>query len=166
MHFLASPIPASLVLMLLASSAAMAACPVDLAIYRDRDGVAELTFRPVTGGAAVTNRFNMAMRGGPLFEGIVMWREEPARSFGTLMFNCPEGDVSGAEIEACTLWEGAIYTVGDDGAVELLPAEGEPAPRSLVLADLAYQMRWAPAFTDAGLFTVPWDVFTLSGCQE
>ncbi len=151
---------------LAAASPATAACPVELAIYRDRDGVAEIAFRPAAGSAAVTNKFQMAMRGGPLFEGVVMWTEEPARPYGQVMFNCPEGDVTGAELDACTLWQGVIYGVDGEGGVGLLPGEGEPAPSSIILSDLAYQMRGAPAFSSAGLFTVPSDVFALSGCQE
>jgi hypothetical protein len=153
-------------LILLSTSPAYTACPIELATYQDRDGIAEIAFSPVNEQAAVTNRFRMAMRGGPLFEGVVMWSDDPARSYGLLMFNCPEGDVTGAELEACTLWEGAIYTVDEEGEVGLLPGEGQSAPRKLILADLGYQMQGAPAFTSAGLFTAPWDAFTLAGCQE
>jgi hypothetical protein len=155
-----------IVLSLLAASSAHAACPIELATYQDRDGVAEIAFRPVDAQAAVTNRFRMAMRGGPLFEGVVMWSEDPARPNGLVMFNCPEGDVTGTELEACTLWQGVIYAIDDEGEVGLLPGEGKPAPQTLILADLAYQMRSAPAFADAGLFAAPWDGFTLAGCQE
>ena len=150
----------------LAAAPALAACPIELATYRDRDGIAEVEFKPVEGQAAVTNRFHMAMRGGPLFDGVVMWTEDPPRPNGIVMFNCAEGDVTGAELDACTIWQGVIYAVDAKGEVGLLPGEGEPAPRSLILADLAYQMRAAPGFTNAGLFSVPWDGFTLAGCQE
>lgn len=152
--------------LMLTTSAAHAACPIELAIYSDRDGIAELNFAPVEQVAAVTNMFRLVMRGGPIFEGHVMWTQEPARPYGQLMFKCPEGDVTGEELDACTVWQGVIYGIDDKGEVGLLPAEGEPAPASLVLADLAYQMQGAPAFTTAGLATVPWDGFTLSGCQE
>ncbi|MBO6717535.1 MAG: hypothetical protein JJ913_06205 [Rhizobiaceae bacterium] len=150
----------------LTATSAHAACPIELATYADRDGVAELEFRPVIESVTVTNHFRMAMRGGPQFEGMVMWTDDPARPNGFLTFNCPEGDVTGAEIEACTLWQGVVYSVDAAGAVGLMPVEGEPAPQTLVLADLANWMRHAPAFGNAGLVTVPWDVFTLTGCQE
>lgn len=161
---LASTLAAGLIL--LSALPALAACPIELSTYADRDGVAEIAFRPVDAQAAVTNRFRMAMRGGPLFEGVVMWTDEPARPSGLLMYDCPEGDVTGAELAACTIWQGVVYAVGDDGEIGLLPGEGEPAPGRLLLADLGYQMRWAPGFETAGLYTAPWDVFTLSGCQE
>jgi len=145
---------------------AHAACPVELATYHDRDGVAELEFTPVAGSAAVTNRFRVLLKDGPQFDGVVMWTDDPARSNGLLMSACPEGDLTGAEIEACTVWQGVIYAIGEGGEIGLLPAEGKPAPRQLLLADLASWMRNAPAFANAGLSTVPWDGFTLAGCQE
>lgn len=153
-------------LVLLSAFPALAACPVELATYSDRDGIAELEFTPVAGSAAVTNKFRLFMNGGPQFEGVVMWTEEPARPNGLLMFNCPEGDVTGMELDACTIWQGVIYSVDDKGEVGVLPGEGEPAPQKLILADLATWMKQAPAFVDAGLFTVPWDGFSLTGCQE
>lgn len=95
-----------------------------------------------------------------------MWSDDPARPNGLLMFQCPQGDVTGAELEACTLWQGVIYAVDGQGEIGLLPGEGSPAPQSLIFADLGYQLRHAPAFANAGLFTVPWDGFKLSGCQQ
>jgi hypothetical protein len=159
-------ISATAALALLSAQPVLAACPIELATYRDRDGIADLEFIPVAGSAAVTNKFHVAMKGGPVFEGVVMWTEGPARSNGLLMFNCPEGDVTGAELDACTIWQGVIYGIDDKGEVGLLPAEGQAAPQKLILADLAGWMSSAPAFTNAGLSTVPWDGFTLSGCQE
>lgn len=151
---------------MLAASPALADCPIELATYRDRDEVAEIAFSPVDGRAAVTNQFQVAMDGGPLFEGVIMWTDDPERPRGMVFFNCPEGDVTGTELDACTLWEGVVYGIDEKGDVDLLPGEGKPAPHKLILADLGYNMRWAPNFRNAGLYTVPWDVFTLSGCQE
>ena len=41
-----------------------------------------------------------------------------------IMNNCPEGDVTGDDIAACTVWEGVIYSIGADGKVGSLPEEG------------------------------------------
>ena len=40
------------------------------------------------------------------------------------MYKCPKGDVTGAELAVCTVWQGVIYTSDDKGNIELLPAEG------------------------------------------
>jgi hypothetical protein len=143
-----------------------AACPVELSVYRDRDAIAELNFTPVDAQAAVTNRFRLIMRDGPVFEGHVLWTDDPARPYGQLLNQCPEGDVTGDELAECTVWQGTIYALGADGSVGLMPAEGQPAPERLLLADLGYQMRWSAAWEKAALKAMPWDEFRLSGCQE
>ena len=157
---------ASLVCSCAAASCAQAACPIELSVYRDRDAIAELNFTPVGGQAAVANHFKLVMRDGPVFEGHVLWTDDPARPYGQLMHECPEGDVTGEELRACTVWQGTIYALGADGSAGLLPAEGEEAPGTLLLADLGYQMRWSAAWSKVGLKAMPWDAFTLAGCQE
>lgn len=145
---------------------AFAACPIELSVYEDRDGVASMNFRPRGDAAAVTNAFRLAFREGFVADGVVMWTQGVERPYGMVMHECPEGDVTGEELAACTLWQGPVYVAGDDGGLGLLPREGEPAPPQIVLADLAYALSVAPAFTAAGLATPPFDIFELRGCQE
>ncbi len=152
-------------LALLLPSPAFAACPVELATYRDIDGVAELEFRPTGQSAAVTNSFRLIV-GETVMDGMVMWSAEVARPNGIVGRDCPVGDATGEELEACTLWQGVIYTVDKQGAVGLLPAEGTPAPPTLILSDLAHALRLSPAFGENGFDRLPQDVFTMSGCQE
>ena len=144
---------------------AQAACPVELATYRDRDGRAEINFTPAGEGAVVTNRFRLIVADA-VFDGLVMWSGGEARSFGQLGYKCPDGDVTGAEIEACTAWEGPLYAVDEAGGVGLLPAEGAPAPATLLLAGLGPYLGGSPAAETAGLTEFPFDSFHLSGCQE
>ena len=59
-----------------------------------------------------------------VLDGIVQWSDGVARPNGMLMHKCPEGDVTGAELAVCTVWQGVIYTSDDKGNIELLPAEG------------------------------------------
>lgn len=149
----------------IAASPAHAACPIELATYRDGEGKASLEFRPAEPAAAVTNSFRL-IADGVVFDGLVMWTDEVRRPVGMLSFRCPEGDATGAEIEACTLWQGVVYAVDERGQVSLLPAEGTAAPPRLILADLAYAMRFSTAWKTTGLAAAPGDVFELSGCQE
>lgn len=146
--------------------ASYAACPIELAVYRDRDRVAGIDFRPTGESAAVTNSFRMNFSGDVVFDGFVMWTDAPARSQGFVTHQCPEGDVTGEEIEACTVWRGALYAVGADGTVSTLPREGEPAPARLLFADLAAGMQASPPYEKTGLAGLPFDAFELSGCQE
>ena len=106
---------------LLLTTPALAACPVELATYGERDGVAEVEFQPTGGNAVVTNTFRMLI-GEFVLEGIVMWSDGEGRPNGMITYNCPIGDVTGAELDACTLWQGIVYTADSTGNIGLLPS--------------------------------------------
>lgn len=152
--------------MVLAPATAYAACPIELAVYGDSQSGSEIDFTPTGTSATVTNTFRMILDNNVVLNGMVMWNEEVARPNGALMYKCPEGDTTGAELAACTPWHGVIYTSDDKGSVGLLPAEGVEAPKTLILPDLGPALRQSPAYGEGGFSKVPWDVFTLKGCQE
>ncbi|MEO5756045.1 MAG: hypothetical protein ABIQ51_04230, partial [Mesorhizobium sp.] len=115
--------------MALAATAAFAGCPIELAVYGDAQtgpetSGAEIDFTPTGTSATVTNTFRLILDNNVVLNGIVMWNEGVARPNGSLMYKCPEGDVTGAELAACTLWTGVIYSGDDKGTIGLLPAEG------------------------------------------
>ena len=142
----------------------LADCPIELATYRDMEQVGSVEFTPTGDAATVTNSFKLLLDNDVVLDGIVQWSER--RPYGMLMHNCPEGDVTGADLDACTAWQGVIYTSDGEGNIELLPAEGAAAPRKLILPDLGPSLRMSAAYGANGFSTVPWDVFELSGCQE
>ncbi|MBN9242665.1 MAG: hypothetical protein J0I98_07720 [Mesorhizobium sp.] len=150
---------------IVAVAPALAACPVELAVYGDRDNAAGIDFRPATGLATVTNAFRMTLDNGTAFDGMVMWSEGTERPYGTLTYKCPDGDVTGKEMEACTVWQGVIYTADEAGGIDLLPKTGA-APKALIFPDLGPSLRLSTVYGTAGFSRVPWDVFTLKGCQE
>jgi hypothetical protein len=145
---------------------AYAACPMELSVYGDRDDAAWIDFRPTGESAVVTNSFKMVLEKGVVLDGIVMWSEGVKRPYASLMYQCPEGDVTGEEIAACTLWEGVIYAADTNGKVDLIPAEGEAAPPALIFPDLGPTLRMSAAYGEDGFSKLPWDVFALKGCQE
>lgn len=161
----ARPLLVSMLVLFTASSPASADCPVGLAAYRDLEDAASVEFTP-TSGAAVANTFRMLLDNDVVLDGIVMWSDGIGRPYGMLTYKCPEGDATGAEIAACTMWEGVIYTSDDLGNIELLPAEAAGAPAKLIFPDLGPSLRHSAAYGAAGFSKVPWDVFKLSGCQE
>lgn len=144
----------------LGANSAQAACPIELATYGEASGALSLEFRPSAPGAVV-NSFRLLIEGKPPLDGLVTWTSDVPRPHGMIMQDCPEGDATGEEIAACTLWQGVIYAAADDGTAGLLPRPGEAAPASLILPDLAYQL---VARDLAGTDTQ--DIFTLNGCQE
>lgn len=151
---------------LLAATAASAAeCRQDRAIYADRDGGYELAFEPVGSAAAATSHhFKLkVLASGVVLDGIVMPGDDPVRSNGMVMYNCPEGDVTGEEIAACTVWEGVIYALdGSDAA--LLPEEGAKAAENLLLAGFGPSLRYSTLWDAGKASVVPWDLFKRKGC--
>ena len=95
-------------------------------------------------GATVTNSFKMLIENGIVLDGFVHWTEGVSRAYGTLQFNCPTGDVTGDEYAACTVWQGVIYASDEQGGIDLLPAEGKPAPKQLIFADLGPSVHAPP----------------------
>lgn len=150
----------------LIASPARAACPIELAVYGDRDKAAEIDFTPVGEAAVTTNTFRMILEKDVVLDGVVMWSADVARPNGILMHKCPEGDVTGEELAACTVWQGVIYTSDSQGNIELLPAEGVDAPEKLIFPDLAHSLRRSSAYGTNGFSKLPWDVFAMKGCQE
>jgi hypothetical protein len=147
------------------ASPALAACPIELSTYRDVENVGSIEFRPTGGNATVTNSFRLVV-GEVVLDGIVMWSDGVARPNGMLSYKCPVGDVTGPELEACTVWQGVIYTSDSSGTIGLLPAEGRDAPQKLIFSDLEHSLRFSPVLAVSSLAKLPWDVFALNGCQE
>ena len=134
-------------------------------MYTDRDGGYELTFEPVGSDAAATSHhFKLkVLASGVVLDGVVM-PGEPARSNGMAMYNCPEGDVTGEEIAACTVWEGVIYAFDGAGDASLLPEEGAVAAESLLLSGFGPSVRYSKLWDDGKASVAPWDVFRRKGC--
>jgi hypothetical protein len=151
----------------LVATPAFAACRIELAVYGDLEQAAELDFSPARDSATVTNNFRMTLDNDTVLDGIVQWSEDGVRRpRGSLMYKCPEGDVTGDELAACTVWEGVIYTADEQGNIELLPPEGVEAPKKLILPALGPSLRFSSAYGAKGFSKVPWDVFELRDCQE
>jgi len=156
---------ASLAGLLSACMPAFADCTIERATYTDTDGVARIEFRPGDNAATVTNTFKMLLDNNVVLDGVVQWSQGVSRPYGMLMYKCPEGDVTGPELEQCTVWQGVIYTADETGNVALLPAEGLAAPRKLILADLGPSLRMSAAYGVNGFAKLPSDVFEQKGCQ-
>ena len=149
-----------------ATVASAAECRQDRAIYADRDGAYELTFEPVGSNAAATSHhFKLkVLASDTVLDGIVMPGDDPARSNGMVMHDCPEGDVTGEEIAACTVWEGVIYALDGAGDAGLLPDEGDTAAESLLFAGFGPSLRYSRVWDAGKASVVPWDVFKRKGC--
>ncbi|OAP39081.1 hypothetical protein AU381_08225 [Sinorhizobium glycinis] len=141
-------------------------CKQARAIYADPAGGYELRFEPVGSEAAVTsNHFKISIAGTALLlDGVVLPSGEPERPNGIVMNNCPTGDVTGAELTACTVWQGPIYAVDSAGTVGLLQGETAPAARQILLPDFGPSLRQSSAWGKGKATSDSSDVFEFKAC--
>ncbi len=159
-------LPAIVAVLLSATGpAAAAGCLQEQAIYADPDGAYELRFEPVgSASAATSNHFKLAvLKTDLVLDGVVMEAGDPPRPAGMIMNKCPEGDVTGADIAACTIWEGVLYAADAAGKIGLLPPEGSEAAAQILLPDLGPAIRSSSIWGKATV--APFDVLALKGCK-
>lgn len=146
---------------------AMAAeCPQEHAIYADSKGAYTLTFEPVDlASSSSTHRFSVKVKqGGAVLDGYVMPSDTVERTNGMLFYNCPDGDVTGADLAACTVWQGVIYG-NDQGKLQLLPQQGAKAAPEILLPGFGPALQASDAWKKIKATVVPWDVLALKGCS-
>ncbi|AYG61568.1 hypothetical protein [Rhizobium jaguaris] len=142
-------------------------CVQEKAVYGDMDDAYELRFEPVGSQMAVSNQFKFTVRNTPIVaDGVVMRSDDLLHANGMIMFNCPEGDVTGADLRACTVWQGMIYASDLTGNISALPAEGAGAAERLFLPALGPSIRESSIWGKGKATVAPWDVLTLKGCGE
>jgi hypothetical protein len=159
---------ATALLLALSVQAAQAAdCKQEKAIYADRDGAYELKFEAVDSEAASSSyRFTVAVRNTDVvLDGFVMGSEPVNRPNGILFHDCPEGDTTGEEIARCTVWQGVIYGTSG-GRIDLLPVTGAPAATEILLPGLPLGLIESTAWGKGKATVVPWEAFSLKGCQS
>lgn len=150
---------------------AYAACTQDRAIYGDRDDHYTLAFKPMPEDvpAVTSNEFTITQKDdgqGKAFklDGVVMWTEGVARPNGMIMYNCPEGDVTGDELEDCTIWQGVIYALKEGADADLLPKAKEPAAQALLFPDLAGSLDSFDFGSAKPAEPLSWEVFRFKEC--
>jgi hypothetical protein len=146
-------------------AASAADCRIEKATYREAETGVELAFAAASGeNTPVSHGFSTEI-GTFKLNGHVMFDPEIERPIGMLMNNCPEGDVTGATIAACTVWKGIVYVVDETtGHVDLLPPEGADAPDTLLLPGFGPSI--LSSAVGKGMETAPWDVFEFKGCAS
>ncbi len=142
-------------------------CLQEKAIDVDMDNAYELRFEPMGSESSVSNRFKLAVRNTAILaEGIVMRGDDQLRADGRIMFECPEGDVTGADLRACTVWQGMVYASDLKGHIRALPAQGESAADRLFLPALGPAIQKSSLWGKGKATVAPWDVLSLKGCNQ
>jgi len=149
-------------------SAIAAECKQGKAIYTDRDGAYELRFSPITSEAVTsTHQFKLrALKTSVVMDGYVMSSDDPERTIGMVLFNCPDGDVTGADLDACTVWQGFVYRASTDGGLDNLQSGDSPATEKIVFPGLGPAIRQSSAWGDGKATVAPWDVLDFKGCAQ
>ncbi|CCM77592.1 hypothetical protein [Rhizobium mesoamericanum] len=160
----------SLAFLLVLPATAVAApdCSQASAVYADRDGAYELRFTPIySEAAAANNRFKLKVLKTPIeLDGYVMPSDDPERSIGILMFKCPGGDVTGADLDACTVWRGAVYGANAKGEIDNLQPEPAAAAENVFLPGLGPAIRHSQIWGNDKATVAPWDVLAFKGCAK
>ena len=142
-------------------------CPQEKAVYQDLAGGYRLSFAAVDANAAATTHLFTLMetRGKARLDGVVLDTDAPVRSNAILMKDCPEGDVTGSDLAACTGFDGYVYGIAADGSAGNLPPSASPASRSILLAGLGPALAASPLGQKLRLGTPPADIFTFAECR-
>ena len=141
------------------------ACMQGRGVYADASGVYTLTFEQVDPEtSAATHRFKVTVKDSPVvLDGYVMTTEPVARPQGMLFHNCPEGDATGADIAACTVWQDIVYGTSN-GRIVTLPDQDRPAATELLLPGFAPSLQASSAWGKGKAEREPSDSLTLTGC--
>jgi hypothetical protein len=145
-----------------------AECKQAKAIFGDRDGAYELRFSPIASEAMTsTHQFKLsALKTPVVMDGYVMSSDDPERTMGMVMFNCPDGDVTGADLDACMVWQGFVYRASANGGLDNLQPGDSPAAEKIVFPGLGPAIRQSSAWGDGKAKVAPWDVLDFKGCAQ
>ena len=147
------------------AAAAAADCLIERAVYAEPEAGVELRFDASGENTPLSHRFSLVSSNAKMkVDGHVLYDPEIERPVAMALDNCPEGDVTGADIAACTIWKGIIYAAGKaTGQVDLIPGEGADAPDSLILPGFGPAI--AASTFGAAMTAMPWDVFKFKQCS-
>lgn len=166
----AGPLVLAVAFAAVSATPASAACWQELAVYKEAQAGAEIDFMGARPDDGMLHRFKMIFpENSVVFEGTVFPGDAPVlRPWAVITYNCPEGDATGEEVAACTIWEGPVYGIDTVGNVFFLPDAngGNAAAETILLPDFGPAVRLSAAWGAKGISTEPKDDFRLSGCQE
>jgi hypothetical protein len=159
--------PALLILMLPTVTAAAERCGIEKAVFTEADAGTVLSFKPTASDAAAVSHL-FTITGGKLkLDGNVMYDEDSRRPAGMIMNNCPQGDATGAELRACTVWTGVPYALDvKTGHIDILGPKGSQAPDAILIPGFGPAIRHSALWDKSGLKDIPWDLYEFKECAK
>jgi hypothetical protein len=158
----------SLAILCLVPGLSMAAerCAIEKAVFVEAEAGTVLSFKPVGSAVAVVSHL-FTITGAKLkLDGNVMYDDESKRPGGMVMNNCPQGDATGAELRACTIWTGVPYALDvATGHIDILGAADTQAPDAILMPGFGPAIRHSALWAKSGLKQVPWDLYQFKECK-
>lgn len=154
----------------LAPAVGAAACLQQSGVYTDAQSGYEIRFRPGKSwemGGMTSHVFELHFPSGePVLWGRIAGNMGTSRDTGSVFAGCArpgpdDGAMSEDEIEACRIWTGVVYTLGERSATAV-PFADAPAAEVLLFTDIGRRLRYSGLVDGPG--DEPDDVFTLNGC--
>lgn len=143
-----------------------AECPLERGIYTEATSGAVLAFHPKTAeyGIMTSGVFDLTLPNlDHGYTGEITWTAgRNSRPYGFIKQACPEF-ADAEEIEACRVWTGNVYAVGN-GTVSMIEDDEMMAPQAMLFADFGHAILWHQAFLAANPRARVMDLFTLTGC--
>ncbi|MEM6464140.1 MAG: hypothetical protein AAF724_19720 [Pseudomonadota bacterium] len=143
------------------ASASGPSCPQSIAVYGSGNGLVAIEF-----SGAEDLSFAMLIESGPAYAGFVYPAEIEGAADAVVLDNCPDGDVTGDEITACTVWQGRLEAIAADGTVEAFSLSGGLAVAGLRMDGLAGALARRIPDMNAEPARAETETLTLSACQE
>ena len=149
-----------------AASSNVATCLQDNARYLDPESGLELTFKPLQEEDHFLQSFTVSStKSEASLDSFITLMGEPLRPVAFVVNQCPEGDVTGKELKACTVWQGVPYALFGDGSIGLLPEGSAPAVTQILLPDFARSVM-SHEIWDTFNSEEPFEVFDFKDCGE
>lgn len=147
------------------AQAASAVCEQSKARYIDPESDLVFAFDEQSEQSAFLQAFSIGSDAADIkIKGFITLEGNPLRPIAYAVHQCPDGDITGEELAECTIWQGVPYGLYSDGAVGLLPDEGEPAVKQLLLPDFARSVMSKPIWNELNIDREPFEVFDLLDC--
>lgn len=140
-------------------------CQQGSARYIDPESGLLLTFLSLGENVQVMHQFTIGLeKAETQLSGVVVADGEPLRPVSIVMHQCPDGDVTGVELEACTVWKGVPYGRFSDGNIGLLPLAEDEAVTQILLPDFTRTVMSNPVWEEIETTNEPFEVFDFKDC--
>lgn len=147
------------------ATAAYANCSQGRAIYHTDDSRTELAFVTPEGASPKTHELHVRLGGLESFGHI-----NPSANLGqpvmTLPHQCPEDDLTAADLESCILYRSVVYALSPGETLRTIPDAGQEAATQILLPNFSAALYQNPALDPLEAAEEAGDIFTLSGCDD